>query len=68
MDELERQRAIERERRRQTKKRRTDKQRSDQERQSREQEEEQQRTAFVALSDDRKTYFSCSCEFRNKQT
>ena len=49
--EIEQQRTNERERRRQTKKRRNDKQRSDHERQSKELAEEQQRIAFLALSD-----------------
>jgi hypothetical protein len=67
MDELERQRTIERERRRQTKKRRTDKQRSDQERQLREQEEEQQRTSFLALSDTEKRTLAVHMNFETNK-
>ena len=67
MDELERQRAVERERRRQTKKRRTDKQRSDQERQLREQEEEQQRIAFLALSDVEKRTLAVHVNFETNK-
>ncbi len=67
MDELERQRTIERERRRQTKKRRTDKQRSDQDRQLREQEEEQQRTAFLALSDKEKRTLAVQVNFETNK-
>ncbi len=67
MEELERQRTIERERRRQTKKRRTDKQRSDQERQVREQEEEQQRTTFLALSDGEKRTLAVQMNFETNK-
>jgi hypothetical protein len=67
MDELERQRTVERERRRQTKKRRTDKQRSDQERQIREQEEEQQRIAFLALSDVEKRTLAVHVNFETNK-
>jgi ankyrin repeat protein len=66
-DELERQKTNERERRRQTKKRRTDKQRSDQERQLREQEEEQQRTAFLALSDAEKRTLAVHMNFETNK-
>jgi hypothetical protein len=67
INELERQRTIERERRRQTKKRRTDKQRSDQERESREQEEEQQRIAFLALSDTAKRTLAVQVNFETNK-
>ncbi|CAF1221445.1 unnamed protein product [Adineta steineri] len=67
MDELERQHAIERERRRQTKKRRTDKQRSDQERQLREQEEEQQRINFLALSEKEKRTLAVQVNFETNK-
>ncbi|CAF3045317.1 unnamed protein product [Rotaria sp. Silwood2] len=67
IDELERQRTIERERRRQTKKRRTDKQRSDQERQLREQEEEQQRIAFRSLSDSEKRTLAVHVNFETNK-
>ncbi|CAF4956956.1 unnamed protein product, partial [Rotaria magnacalcarata] len=67
MDELERQRAVERERRRQTKKRRTDKQRSDQERETREQEEEQQRIAFLALSEAEKRTLAIHANFETNK-
>ncbi|CAF1103430.1 unnamed protein product [Rotaria sp. Silwood1] len=67
IDELERQRTVERERRRQTKKRRTDKQRSDQERQLREQEEEQQRIAFLALSDAEKRTLAVHVNFETNK-
>ena len=67
MDELERQRTTERERRRQTKKRRTDKQRSDQERQIREEEEEQQRIAFLALSDVEKRTLAVHVNFETNK-
>ncbi|CAF0962860.1 unnamed protein product [Rotaria sordida] len=67
MDDLERQRTIERERRRQTKKRRTDKQRSDQERQLREQEEEQQRIAFLALSEAEKRTLAVHVNFETNK-
>ncbi|CAF3657895.1 unnamed protein product [Rotaria socialis] len=67
MDELERQRGVERERRRQTKKRRTDKQRSDQERQIREQEEEQQRIAFLALSEAEKRTLAVHVNFETNK-
>jgi hypothetical protein len=67
MEDLERQRAVDRERRRQTKKRRTDKQRSDQERQAREQDEEQQRLAFLALSDTEKRTLAVQVNFETNK-
>lgn len=66
-EELERQRAVERERRRQTKKRRTDKQRSDQERQLRQQEEEKQRVAFLAMSDAEKRTLAVHVNFETNK-
>ncbi|UJR23173.1 hypothetical protein I4U23_026193 [Adineta vaga] len=66
-EELERQRIVERDRRRQTKKRRTDKQRSDQERQLREQEEEEQRAAFLALSDVEKRTLAVHMNFETNK-
>ena len=66
-NELDRQRAAERERRRQTKKRRSDKQRSDRERQLREQEEEQQRVAFLRLSDAEKRALAIHVNFETNK-
>ena len=66
-EEVERQRNIERERRRQTKKRRTDKQRSDQERQIREHDEEQQRVTFLGLSDVEKRTLAVQMNFETNK-
>lgn len=66
-EEVERQRNIERERRRQTKKRRTDKQRSDQERQTREDKEEQQRATFLGLSDAEKRTLAVQMNFETNK-
>ena len=66
--DLEQQRALERERRRQTKKRRTDKQRSDQERQVREQHEDEQRNAFLALSDVEKRTLAVHVHFETNKS
>ena len=66
-EELERQRAIERDRRRQTKKRRTDKQRVEQEKLTRDQQEEKQRQAFLALSDTEKLKLAVHVHFETNK-
>ena len=65
--ELEQQRASERERRRQAKKRKNEKHRSDVERQTKEMAEEQQRAAFLAMTDEEKRQLAVHHHFETNK-